>query len=269
MIILRWALFPEAEDVQTFKVYRSFIGFCAPIVDIAGKILKLKINGGPIQSFVFGTDSIVDTINSTIAGGQAYNSNDVNTFVVRSDIREAPGSIEILASDGAQALGLIPRLITEKSEDRLLSSVPVPEDTSSSIECVDPDGSISDYYAISTVNSIGDESRKTNYVKPINSTGPLCVIEGIVIGPQGERLPDAEISAHIQIPPEESGDSAMISKKAVKTISGPDGRYSLPLLQNKMYRIDIPITGYNKVVRVPEKGYVFINTQLVDLEYLF
>lgn len=271
MIILRWSQLPGS-DVASFNVYRSIVGFRAPLVPLAtldGKTLELKINGGDLQTFTFDdTTDIVDLINATIQNGRAYLSDDGNSFFVRSDLRCETGSVEIVGGTALGDLGLTARLITEKSEDELVHNEPAPVDEQTQLEWEDPDGVLMDWYAITTVDSLGKESSKTGYQQPIQSSGPLCVIEGIVVDLQGVRIPDAEVIAEIVVPPECS-NSSLITKNEIRDRSGTNGRFSLPVLQNSLIRLQVPNTGYDQNIRVPEKAYEFIGELIVDLDYGF
>jgi len=268
MIKLKWVLFPEAENIDYFKLYRSIIGFIAPIVDLTGKNLILKVNGGNQQEIVFTGGNIIDDINNNLRNARAYLSHSGDKFLLRSDLRSAPGSIEIVGGSAMTDLGLSPKLITEKSEDMLIGTAPFTEG-SETAEYIDMDGAMQDWYAISTVNTSGDESKKTNYRQPITATGPVCVIEGIVITPQGARVPDAEIIATVQIPPEQQDDFSTMTKDPIRVFSGPDGRFGIPLLRGIMVRLEIPSTGFTKIITVPDRAYVFLNSMQVDLSYHF
>lgn len=267
MITLRWSQFPES-DVASFKIYRSIIGFRGILAPVSGKTLQLKLNGGSTQTFTFDSGSVVDKINSTITGGRAYLASNGTDFFVRSDIRQSPGSVEIVGGTALADLGLTARVILEKTEDEFIASVLAAEDPSEVLEYVDEDGVLLDFYAITTVDSLNNESAKTSYRQPITSSGNVCVLEGIVIDLQGVRVADAEVIATLQTPPNTSG-IASILKEPVKTLTGPDGRYSLVILQNALVRIDIPALAETKMITVPEKAYVFLNDLLVDLDYVY
>lgn len=269
MISLKWAQYPEA-DVASFKVYRSIIGFRAPLATgLNTKTLQLKLNGGALQTITFDTGSVVDKINSTLTGGRAYLSDSGTEFLLRSDVRQSPGSVEIVGGTALVDLGLTARVITEKSEDELIATVTAPVDPEALVEFEDPDGTLSDYYALTTVDSMANESSKTNYRQPVTATGPLCVIEGTIINLQGVRMVDAEVTAFLQFPPEDDTMNVGITKDPIKTLSGPDGRFSLPLLQKALVRIEIPAISYTQYITVPEKAYALLNEIPVDLDYQY
>jgi len=273
MITLRWAPYPEA-NVVSYKIYRSIIGFVANIPlgpAISGKTLELKMNGGATQTFTFNSsDSVVDTINNTISGGEAFLSyEDEDKFLLRSNLRDENGSVEIVGGTGLSELGLTARVITEKSEDGLLSTVPAAEDPSSFMSFSDEDGALQDWYAISTVDSIGKESLKTEYKQAISFVGPLCVMEGIITDLQGVRQVDEEVRAKIVLIPQGVPVYTSISKNWVSTLSGPDGRFSLPLLQGAVVKFEVPVLGYSRNIRVPEKAYEFIKDLYIDLDYRY
>ena len=83
MIVLRWAAFPGS-NVQSYKLYRSVVGFVAPIVsNLAGLTLQLRLDGGGVQTFTFGSGDPVALINATIVGGYAYPAGAGTQFLVR------------------------------------------------------------------------------------------------------------------------------------------------------------------------------------------
>lgn len=272
MITLRWAPFPEA-DVASYKVYRSIIGFkgiVADNVDIDGKTLELKMNGGALQVFTFDAiSSIVDTINASIEGGRAYPSVEPDRFIVRSDIREAPGSVEIVGGTALSDLGLSVKTITEKSELLPIATVEALEDPTSTVEYDDLDGTLYDWYAVSTISSVGAESALSSLLQPVTNTGPICVIEGIVTDVQGARMVDEEVKAKIIKVPQATAAKASITTDWVTTITNPDGRFSLPLLQGAVVKFEVPAVGLSRNILVPEKSYEFLEDISVDLDYRY
>lgn len=273
MITLRWAPFPEA-NVANYKVYRSIIGFRAPLISLAtmnGKTLQLKLNGGATQTITFdGTTPVVNKINATLTGGRAYTSIADNTyFLLRSDLREAPGSVQIIGGTALAPLGLTARTISEKSEDLLLATVAALVDPLELVEYDDEDGALQDFYAISTLDSFANESLKTAYLQPIATTGKICVMEGIIIDVQGVRVPDAEITAQLVAFPQSQAPASGIGVEPVSTLSGPDGRFSLPLLQGAQVILEIPVLKFSKTIAVPAKSFEFITDLGVDLDYRY
>lgn len=269
-MILRWAPLPGA-DIASYKVYRSIIGFHTNLptpATVAGKTLQLKMNGGSLQTITFsGSASLVDQINAVLLGGRAYLSYDTVSFLLRSDIRCGDGKVEIVGGTALGDLNLTVRTITEKSEDELLATVPAPVDPDAVVEYEDPDGVLGDWYAISVVNSMSQESTKTPWRQPITASGPLCIVEGLVITLQGARIPDAKVIATVQVPPESTEVISSISTQPVETLTGPDGRFSLPLLQCALVRLEIEAIGLSRMITIPEKSFVYLNDIRVDLDY--
>lgn len=273
MITLRWGALPGS-DVTDYKVYRSIIGFMAPVLTpgaLNGLTLQLKMNGGPLQTITFNaTDGTIETINQVLEGGRAFLSQqDATLFILRSDIRTAPGSVEIVGGTTISTLGLTPRLITEKSEDKLVTVIPAPPDPTTAVEYEDPDGVCQDWYAISTVCSGGSESPKTDYRQPVTYSGAICVLEGLVTDLQGRRIPDAEITATLVKYPVELTKSPQITLDPITVLSGPDGRFSLPLLQGALVELKIPSVGFSRNITVPNKPFEFVTNLMVDLDYRF
>jgi len=273
MLILRWSPFPESQ-VDYYKVYRSIIGFSAvkaDPADVSGKTLILKMNGGPEQTITFsGTASVVEQINDVLVGGMAYASSDTTLFLVRSDIREAPGSVQIVGGTSLPELGLSPITITEKSDSQYLASVDALADPNCPVEYIDHDGTPSDYYAITTVNNAGTESAKTAWKKATQFTGPVCVIEGIVVDLQGVRIPDAKVTAKlVKFPHLPEGTVVGVTTEPVETLSGTDGRFSLAVLQGALVLLEVPAIGYSRNIYVPQKNYEFLTDLSVDLDYRY
>lgn len=273
MINLRWAPFPDS-DVASYKVFRSMIGFRARVVTpatLAGKTLLLKMNGGSTQTITFaGTASAVDQINAALTGGKAYASNvDADYFYVRSDIRSAPGSVQITGGTALADLQLTARLITEKSEDLQVASVAALEDPEEMVEWADEDGVPEDFYAVVTVDSFGNESLKTAYRQAVAYTGKLCVLEGIVTDLQGVRYPDAEITIQLIRFPQAQGKVPQITRHRLCFMTGPDGRFSIPVLQGALILFEIKQVQFSREIEVPALPYSFLTDIQVDLDYRF
>jgi len=262
-ITLNWVPLPGA-DILSYRLYRSMVGFKVSIVDpslLVGLNLILTTQGGTPQTITFsGSSSALDQINAQIIGAHAYAAADplATYFFVRSDVRTQPGAINITGGTANALLYVTPRLITERSESILLATIPALEDETATVEYVDLDGVSEDFYAISTVNHLTDESIKSTFRRPIDLTGPLCVLEGIVQDLSGRRVTDAKVTATLMGTPQSTSSAGQISNKPIRTLSGPDGRYSLAVLQGATIRIDIPLTGYSREILVPQKQFMFV-----------
>ncbi|NDC22531.1 MAG: hypothetical protein EBZ49_00150 [Proteobacteria bacterium] len=256
MITLKWQKYPGS-TVGSFKIYRSIMGFMAPLSGVTyGATLILKINGKPQQTVTFEDDPVAD-INAAITGGKAFLSNSGTHFIFRSDIRQAPGSVEIVGGTAMGPLGLTARLITQTSEDTLVATL---SDTTT--EYTDLDGVLCDYYAISTVTD-GVESDKSGYQRPIEATGPICVIEGTITNLQGTAASDVEVKATIQVPTEIVSGTA-ITLKPITTRTDKFGKFSLPLLQKALIKLEIPDIGFMQLFKVPEQTCVFLSDLVSD-----
>jgi hypothetical protein len=274
MISLSWLPYPEA-TIANYRIYRSLIGFSATLplpAALAGLTLQLAMNGGTTQTITFnGVQDAITVINATLQGGQAYPSTLApTTFIVRSNIREAPGSVQIVGGTALTLLAITSvRTITQLSENFLLATVPSLVDPTVPVTFDDPDGSLYDYYAVTSLDSVGNESLKTSWRQAITTTGPVCVIEGIVIDASGARIPDAEVRATPSNYPTDSGTGIQLAKEPIETLSDETGRFSIVLLQNTLVRIDIPCVGYSRNVTVPAQSYAFLTDLDVELDYQF
>ncbi|HKU52227.1 MAG TPA: hypothetical protein VJQ25_07165 [Nitrospira sp.] len=273
MINLRWAPFPGS-NVAEYKVYRSIIGFSAPVVTpatLAGKTLVLKINGGNSQTITFsGTSPVIDQINAQLTGGKAFPSAASSTkFILRSNLRVAPGSVQIVSGTALADLQLTARTIVEKSEDFLIATVPALEDPEQMVDWADPDGCPEDFYAIATVDSLANESTKTSFRQATAYTGAICVLEGIITDLQGVRYPDAHITIELTKYPQAIGKVPQITRGRLHFRSGPDGRFSIPVLQGALILFEIKEVQFSRPIEVPSLPYMFLTDIKVDLDYRY
>lgn len=266
-ITLTWSPFPEA-NVADYRVYRSMIGFVSPNVTtggLDGLTLQLKMNGGSLQTITFdATTPTIDKINATLQGGQAYVSFDPGQLLLRSDVRAAPGSVEIVGGTALSLLHESPRLITEKSEDMLLGTIPALVDPTATVTFVDHDGALQDFYAVTTLDSFANESLKTDYRQAILSTGSVCILEGLIADLQGVRIPDAKVVAKVISFPYSPSTPSHITLDPIATLSGPDGRYSLVLLQGAVVELQIVAVGFTQQITVPAAPFAFVSDLLSD-----
>jgi hypothetical protein len=276
MITLRWSPFPGA-DVASYRVYRYMIGFTgtlAALVDIDGETLELAFNGGATQIVTFdAVTPIVDAINAVVVGngGEAFASeNDPAKFIVRSTIQSGPsGSVEIVGGTALPDLGLTAKLVTEQSDEELIASILALPDPNDVVSFDDLDGSVEDYYKISTVDSLGAESQKTEFKQAVSFTGAICVIEGIVTDLQGARKPDAEVCAKIISRPQSVETASLICKDEVCTVTDASGRFSLAVLQGAVIEFTIPAAGVSQTIEVPESAFVFLTDLDQTIKYRY
>lgn len=272
MINLRWVKYPES-DIVSYKIYKSIVGFKAilpPPSAVYGKTLSLIVNGGSVQNILFhGTASIIDQINASIVDAKAYFSveNDL-FFYLRGNLRTGLASVEIKACDSLDILGLHPEVITEQSKIFSIGEIVANQQIGATEQFSDLDGSIYDYYAISSVNSLGDESLKTPLKQPINTSGSLCVLEGYVCDLQGARVPDAEIIITLQQSPKNIGN-AYLTDEPIVAYSGPDGKISIPVLRGALVKVEISKVSFSRNVTIPDLAFVNINDLSVDGTYQY
>jgi len=272
VITLRWAPFPGA-DVASYNVYRSILGFEAPLPDptaLRGKTLIFRTNETSAQTITFDSGSAVDKINSTIKGARAYTSlADSTRFLLRNDVRSAPGSFQIIGGTALSLLGLTSKTIYERSDDTCISHVPASADPQGSIEFEDGDGVCQDWYTVTSVDHSGNDSAKAPYRQPTSFTGPVCVLEGIVTNLQGARMPDIEVIAKLVRYPQEIHKCPQVTLEPISVRTGSDGRFSIPLLQDTLVQIEIEAVGFSRDVTVPKKAYEFLTDLQVDLDYRY
>ena len=270
---MKWSLLPES-DVKQFKVYKSLVGVRLshrPPSDLAGQNLALKLNDGTAQTITFdGTTATVDKINATLSGGRAYQSRaSTEHFYIRSNNRAEDGSLELIDSPALSLFGEMPRRVFAKSECFLIGTVDAGSDPSQNFELPDPDGVPQDWYAITTLDHLDYESDKSPFKQAVSYSGDICVLEGCVVDLHGARLADVEVKATLVLYPHSSALSTQVSTEPVFTLTGPDGRFSLILLQGTTVQLEIPAVGFSRNVDVPEKAYVFVSELLAELDYRF
>lgn len=270
-INLKWRLNND-ETVASTEVYRSIIGFKTgnlfPYGLVAGETLMLKINGGLEQIITFEDETtlenLVDNINSSIEDANVYVSNVDSSFILRSNMREAPGSVEITGGTSLVKLGISLAVITEKSSVYHIGSVP--HGTS---VFADSDGTIHDYYSLATTNTFGDLSQQTNMRQAVSFGAPVCVIEGKIADLQGKRIPDVEVTARIIERPQVIDPSTTIIKDELSTLSGENGRFSLPLLQGAKVIFEINRTRISDPIEVPAQDFEFFNNLPLYEDYRY
>jgi len=268
-IILRWVPI-EGADIASYNIHRSMIGFIteeeAPF-GFNGESLQLKINNQTIQTFNFVDDSdineLVDFLNANMVGATAYKAYGTDQLIVRSDIRAGAGFIEIVGGSALLKLGLSPHIISEKSETLKIGSIPYSE-----LEYEDQNGVLEDFYGISTVDNVGNESNISSLRQAINFTGPICVVEGCITDLQGMRVPDVKVLARIVTPPEGAEHTSII-KDEISVLTGEDGRFSLPILQGARVIFEIDETRVSDPISIPVRPYVFFDDLPIDYEYKF
>lgn len=270
-IRLKWVPLPEA-DIQNSKIHRSMIGFKtpyeAPFGLIAGEDIVLKINNQDTQTITFpgdfGIDGIVIFLNANLVGARAYKSSYDNSLIVRSNLREAPGFIQVIGGSALSKLGQDPRIISEKSEVEIITTVPGAESV-----YADLDGVIQDYYAISTVDNFGNESKRCTLAQAVGFATPICVVEGKVIDLQGQRIPDVVVTAKIVTRPQITSGHSAIIKDELSVLTGEDGRFSLPLLQLSQVIFSINETRISDPIEIPEQDFVYFDDLPIYEDYRF
>lgn len=270
-ITLKWESLPSA-DIASYKIFRSMIGFVTPVEApyglVAGDKLNLKINSTDVQTIIFPQDynavDMVDFLNNELEDATAYKDAVTNSIYLRPKLRESNCFIEIVSGSAMAKMGLTARIISEKSEFFQIGTV-----FGDCTEYLDANGAIQDFYCLSTVDSIGNNSKKTSAVQAQQFTGAICVVQGCVSNLQGVRQQDTKVTAKIVCPPEKKGSSGYITDDIVTTLTGEDGKFSLPLLQGAKVLFEIDDTRVSDPVKIPSTSYVDFGTLEIYEEYRF
>jgi hypothetical protein len=257
-------------SISRYGIYRSVVGFQGDVVHptvVDGKTLQLSINLGAAQTITFdGATPIIDRMNSYFSGGRAIVSMGSPTrFIWRVEGGSSPGVVQILGGTALADLGLTAGTYSNQSKSYLVAYVDAkPEDDADGVEFCDPDGTIYDSYRVTTVDLSNEESKPTNYVTPTGTTGKVCWIYGVVSDPAGVRIPDAEVRARVLEIPQSVVPPAHINSAIVSTLSNPQGRYEICLIQGSLVEISIPSIYYTRQVRIPAQSRAAITDLLVD-----
>jgi hypothetical protein len=268
-IRLRWCPI-EGADVKLYKIHRSILGFRtpteAPFGLVNGDELKLRINNNTLQTITFDADyeidDLVSFLNNELEGARAYKDVNSNHLFVRSSIRDENGFIEVFGGSAVTKLGLTTRRIETKSESELIDTVDC-----DIMEYCDLNGVIQDYYALSVVDNLDNESKKTQFLQAVSYAGDICVIEGFICDLQGARRCDVEVTARIVNPPENKKQGGYILQDEISTITGEDGRFSLPLLQGSSVLFEINRARISDPVIVPSQSFVLFDELNINGDY--
>ena len=270
-INLKWRLNND-ESVASTEVYRSIIGFKTgnlfPYGIASGDTLLIKVNGGLEQTLTFPEETdintLVDFINEGLTDANCYLSTIDSSFIIRSNTREAPGSVEISGGTALVKFGISLGVITEKSSVNHIGSVPHGTNI-----FADLNGTVHDYYCLATINTFGDLSQKTNMNQAVSFGAPICVIEGKVADLQGRRISDVEVTARIIERPQVLDPSTTIIKDELSTLSGEDGRFSLPILQGAKVIFEINRTRISDPIEIPAQDFEFFNNLPIYEDYRY
>jgi hypothetical protein len=267
MITLKFARAPGA-DVTQFRLYRAIVGFVANLnLAATGKTLILKIDGGAAQTITLGV-SFVSDINAVLVGGKAYASlNNPLQFLVRSNMRLAPGSVEIVGGTALGDLGISPLLREQESNVLLLVQIPLPVNPDDVVTHNDLDGVLEDFYALSTVDTALVESNLTTLTRAQTPSGPLCEIEGTVIDLMGNPVVDAEVVATLTGIPHNTNARAYINNQSLCTRTDMNGNFSITVLQCAIVRLQIPAIFYDQQIRIPALSFVTLSELMIDTNY--
>lgn len=268
-IKLKWSPIDNA-DIKTYKIHRSILGLVtsteAPFGLASGDTLKLKINSQTLQVITFtgdlGAEDLIDFLNDKLNGARAYKAKDSDKIYIRSNIRNEDGFIEVFGGTAISKLGFPLGTISEKSSSSVIDIV-----DANTLMYEDVNGVIQDYYALSVVDNFGNESKKTAFIQAIEFTGNICVVEGKLTDLQGVRKCDVVVTAKIVTPPEQTETGSYVLHEEVSTITGEDGRFSLPLLQGASVIFEIEDARISDPVLIPEEPFVYFNTLNINPDY--
>ena len=270
-IKLRWVPI-EYSDIKAYKLYRAIIGFNTPTEAPFGLIMDddliFKANNDTTQTIVFDQDYSVDDlityINQRAVGATAYRDYYSNALYFRSDNRTESGYLDIIGGTSLAKFGQAPRLIQEKSEPLYVTTTLFGVE-----EHDDMNGLVDDYYGLTTLNSLDQESSRTALIKASAFGGELCVIEGVIYDLQGARIADVPVTARVVNPPDKVNVHGMITTKPIYTLSAENGRFSLPILQGTQVIFYIDETRVSDTVEIPYEPYVYWDNLPIYEQYRY
>jgi hypothetical protein len=248
------------------------IGFLTPLPApfglVNGDTLILKINNQTSQTITFTSDmnatDLIAFLNNVLIGATAYIASGTQQIIIRSNMRVSPGYIDIIGGTARSKMGIVNKTISERSDVQLVGTIPF-----GTVSFTDNDGVLEDFYGVSTIDNLGTESIISNLRQAINFSGPICVVEGCIIDLQGRRVADVSVKARIVSPPTHGGGHSFVTTKEVSTLTGEDGRFSLPLLQTARVIFEINDTKVCDPIAIPELPYTFFDDLGIDYKYMF
>lgn len=240
-------------DCDSFYIQRSITGIIIPFPNVLeeGDTFKFAATSSKVQTVTVGADltaaGIAESFNEQGLGIKATVSSDGDVIVRTTAKKDA--KFRLYASDGADHCELEPEVSLPGLGFEIIGAVSRVDETFV-YNFEDSDGDPLDIYRVTS-----DSSLPTVKVAPVNALESLCVLEGRLTTASNSGVRDAKIHVELRLPSSQ-GYSAGLSDNKLTAKTDDYGRFSLPLIRDQLYLIQIPAMGYNEVVRLPNKDVV-------------
>lgn len=240
-------------DCENFYVQRSITGITIPFPNALeeGDTFKFAATSTQVQIVEIGADltaaGVAESFNEQGLGIKATVSSD-GDVIIRTTARK-DARFRLYASDGADHCDLDPETSLPGLGFEIVGSVARVDETYV-YDFEDADGDPLDVYRVTS-----DSSLPTLKVSPVNVLESLCVLEGRLTTMSNSAVKGAKVTVEVRLPSSQ-GYSMGLSDNRIETKTDDYGRFSLPLVRNQLYLIQIPAMGYNEVVMLPNKDVV-------------
>lgn len=262
-VIYKWKPYQDPA-IETYRVYRSFIGFVGKVTSsLAGKTLQLRVgtssNPGSIQNITFGPDYL-RSLNQQLVGAKAWTGFTDGTFVFRPDNRSLDASIELVGGDALPLLDIgAPRVIDAMSESIAIADIPQQDEKLFEYCYYDHDGSLLDFYSIAPVIA-GMEGSKSPFERVVDTGLDSCVIEGSLVNIHGSPLVDKLIKVSSPFNEYNINEEDWVGLAPSAFMSEHNGRFSFLAIRGTKIRVSIPSIGYEGVMKVPDQEFAFLSS---------
>ncbi len=95
---------------------------------------------------------------------------------------------------------------------------------------------------------------------PAAAAPGLCSIQGTVFTADGQRLAGALVQATLIPVFTDGAGRGFQGDSVLKTYTGPDGAFDLPIVQGATIRLEIRAIGYDRRALVPNQSSVLFTT---------
>ena len=272
---LNFQALSSAVDIVKYNIYRSMVGVrsgnSGPFALSDGMTLIVDINQSGDQTIAFATadfadigaataEEVASVITRDLGSGFAHKGEAGDVFIRSSDEN---GSVEVNGGTANAVFGFGNHTASSQSHFFKIAEVPNPAE-GGVIEYIDNDGSVYDYYKISSKDQSNQESAPTAAKQAAPCRQPVCLIHGKLIDGRGFAIPDQEVKAVIDYPPGVHNASlGGVTREEISTLSQIDGTFEFELIQGGWYRVEIPAVEFARVVNIPDEA----TANLFDLEF--
>jgi len=269
MINLNWFTYENA-DCDSFNIYKAVTGLVVayPNALVIGDTLKFSATSPVPQEITLTAvdiNSVIAKINSLGKGVLASRNISGDKLYIRCTAKSGAKFILrpcLFATHTTQT----PRIVTPGLEFTLVANV---ARTTGVFDYTyeDASGDQLDLYRLTSVKG-ADESLPSVTLTPSIPSPALCLLEGRITDASNHPVVGIKVSAEVRIDPAMI-DRAVLTQGTITTATDEYGRFTLSLIQQQAYLLQIPAVGYNEVVIMPEQSVVNLIDISPTLAHLF